>query len=358
MRIPLLITLLGLILSFATLNCAKAQSLPLSHADSLMIQAQQLRDAGTYTMALDVYGQISASDPHFEQSRVERAKTYYEMGNVNTALHEANILLKLKNFSLADDALLVVARCREVLGYARASRASYRKLLKHGHTEGMYYYAMSLFSHGHDDEARTICQQAIVTARAQTQRGENTSLALAPAHQLLSSIEVASGHRYQALVALYRYILSCSDEGRVLGAKQLLTLWRREAQAIDLLRKRKPETDFSEKMEVVLSAICDTMPSVSPTKVGTLSADDLENIVAKTNAMASALRDMGEENLDFWQLNYGDLLVEMHARDYVRPMVYYMFEPVASATVLTWVNDNLALFREFSLWLEGRGADL
>lgn len=321
------------------LTSARAQSLS---PDSLMMQADMMRSAGSLAMAADLYSQIGT-----DRARVECASTLLEMGRVTDALREARVLLKLEGFTLKDDALLIVAQCRDAQGFDAASNRAYKKLVKNNHAEGAYFYALKLFRQGHDKKAEEMCQRAI--------RANKT---LAPAHQLMASIQATAGQRYQALLPLYRYMLTSSDEGRRLGARQLLTLWRKEAQAIDILRHRRGGDPFSQRMEAVMTNICDTLPSTAPDKVNELTAADVETLVAKTEALTDAMRELGEENLDFWQLYYADMLVEMNSRSYIRPMIYYMLEPVAKGTVLAWVNDNKALFQDFTVWLEGRIGEL
>lgn len=305
----------------------------LAREDSLMNVARGYADMGNFSEAINVYTKIPT-----ERARIERTQAYLEMGNVVRALGDAKAMGKDKSFGLKDDALLIEARCRERQGFIEAARRMYRRLTRKGHAEGMYYYASHLHTIGHQDKAAEICKAAIKANRQ-----------LTPAHELLSEIETARGHRYQALLPLYRYMLTCSDEGRKTGSEQLTRLWRRGGLGIDLFGKRTAEEEYSEKMEATINTLCDSIRPASDKPI-----DMIEAIATRTDSLLSKMRDTGEENLDFWQVEYADFLIEVHARGYVRPMIYFIFEPAYRTEVLTWLSENAGYFQEFENWVNAR----
>ncbi len=326
------------ILASAAATIAMAQGGPVSggslaQEDSLMNVARGYADMGNFSEAINVYSKIPT-----ERARVERAAAFLEMGNVVRALSEAKAMGKEKDFSLKDDALLIEARCRERQGFIPAARRMYRRLARHNHAEGMYYFASHLHTIGHQTQAAELCQRAI---RADRQ--------LTPAHKLMSEIELARGHRYQSLLPLYRYMLSASDEGRKEAAQRLLRLWRRGGLGIDLFGKRMTEDKYSEEMEPQIDAIIAAIPASGDDHAAMIAA-----IAERTDSLLSKMRDTGEDNLDFWQVEYADFLIEIHARGYVRPMVYFLFEPLYKTEVLTWLSENAGDFEEFMEWMGGR----
>lgn len=305
----------------------------LAREDSLMNVARSYADNGNFSEAINTYSQIPT-----ERARVERTQAYLEMGNVVRALSDARLMRREKDFNHKDDALLIEARCRERQGFTSAARRIYRRLTRNGHAEGMYYYANYLHTIGHQAKASEICQKAI--------RADG---GLTPAHILLSDIETARGHRYQAMLPLYTYMLTASDYGREAAAEKLLRLWRRGGLGIDLLNMREAEEPYSEMMERRIDSL---IVSIRP--AGEKPADILEAMAARTDSLLSAMRDTGEENLDFWQVAYADFLIEIHARGYVKPMTYFIFEPAYRAESLTWLSENAGFFEAFESWINAR----
>lgn len=305
----------------------------LAHEDSLMNVARAYADNGNYSEAINTYSQIPT-----ERARIERTQAYLEMGNVVRALSDAKLMRREKEFGLKDDALLIEARCRERQGFTAAARRMYRRLTRDGHAEGMFYYANYLHTIGHQAKASGICQKAI-----------KADGGLTPAHMLLSDIETARGHRYQAMLPLYTYMLTASDYGREVAADKLLRLWRRGGLGIDLLNMREAEEPYSEMMEKRIDSL---IANIRP--AGEKPADILEAIAARTDSLLSAMRDTGEENLDFWQVAYADFLIEIHARGYVKPMMYFIFEPAYRTESLTWLSENASLFEAFESWINAR----
>lgn len=305
----------------------------LAREDSLMNVARAYADNGNYSEAINTYSQIPT-----ERARIERTQAYLEMGNVVRALSDAKLMRRDKEFGLKDDALLIEARCRERQGFTAAARRMYRRLTRNGHAEGMYYYASYLHTIGHQAKASDICQKAI-----------KADGRLTPAHALLADIETARGHRYQALLPLYAYMLTASDYGREAAADKLLRLWRRGGLGIDLLKMREDEEPYSEMMEKTIDSL---IVSIRPE--GDKPADLIEAIAARTDSLLSAMRDTGEENLDFWQVTYADFLIEVHARGYVKPMTYFIFEPAYRTESLTWLSENAGLFEAFGSWINAR----
>lgn len=336
MRHTLSLIIATLALAPATISQAQSdysKGGTLAREDSLMNAARGYTDMGNFSEAINVYGQVPT-----ERARVERAQCYLEMGNVVRALDEAKMMRKEKDFGLKNDALLIEARCREKQGFTQAARRMYRKLTKAGHAEGMYYYANHLHTIGHQRQAAEVCMKSI---RANRQ--------LTPAHGLLAEIETARGHRYQALLPLYRYLLTSSDMGRESGADLLLRLWRRGGLGIDILGKQEPEEAYSQLMEKRIDTIID---SIAPQS--NKAADVIEAMAIRTDSLFAEMRDTGEENLDFWQVEYADFLIEIHAREMTRAMVYFIFEPAHRTEVLTWLSENAGYFEEFESWVNAR----
>lgn len=305
----------------------------LAREDSLMNVARTYADNGNFSEAINVYSQIPT-----ERARIEMAQAYLEMGNVVRALSDAKLMRKEKDFSLKDDALLIEARCRERQGFIQAARRMYRRLTKHNHAEGMFYYATYLHTIGHQAKAAEICQKSI-----------KADGKLTPAHALLSDIETARGHRYQALLPLYRYMLSASDFGRQEAAEKLIRLWRRGGMGLDIFKMRTAEEPYSEKMEKEIDAlIADITPASDK------PADMIAAIVLRTDSLFARMRDTGEENLDFYQVTYADFLIEVHAREFVTPMTYFIFEPAYRTECLTWLSENAGYFQTFESWINAR----
>lgn len=305
----------------------------LAREDSLMNAAREMADMGNFSEAINIYSQVPT-----ERARIERTQAYLEMGNVVRALSDAKLMGREKDFGLKDDALLIEARCRERQGFVEAARRMYRRLMRKGHAEGMYYYASHLHSIGHQAKAAEVCQKAIKANRQ-----------LTPAHELMADIETARGHRYQALLPLMRYMLTASDNGRQAAAERLMRLWRRGGLGIDILSKREAEEKYSEMMEKRIDAICD---SIRPK--GETSADKIDALAMRTDSLLAVMRETGEENLDFWQVEYADFLIEIHARGFTRPMIYFIMEPAYRAECLAWLSENAGYFLEFETWVNGR----
>ncbi len=321
-------------LAFASAVCAQRSA---AVQDSLLSEAARWRDAANYTEAINLYSQV-----HSDEARLAIADTYLEMGNVVAALDRAKTMQKDDHFSLKPDARLIEARCRQRQGFDRAAQRIYAKLTRQGHPEAAFYYAAMMSNKGHHAKASRLCQKAIIKQPT-----------LTPAHLLLAQTEMALGHRYQAMLPLMRYLLTASDEGRTQNAEQLLHLWRRGWGSLDILNKRQPEEPYSQAMEATIDSLIAAIPPAGQTP-----KDLIENIAIRTDSLASAMRSTGEENLDFFQVAYADLLIEIHARGYVRPMVYFIFNTIYHADVLTWLSENAGYFDEFRIWVEGRAAGL
>lgn len=325
--------LLAAIAASLSANAQTFSKSTLAREDSLMNVARSYADNGNFSEAINVYAQIPT-----ERARIEMAQAYLEMGNVVRALADAKTMGKEKDFGLKDDALLIEARCREKQGFIQAARRMYRRLVKHNHAEGMFYYATYLHTIGHQAKAADICQKSI-----------KANSSLTPAHALLSDIETARGHRYQAMLPLYRYMLSASDAGRQEAAEKMIRLWRRGGMGIDLFKMREAEEPYSEKMEKQIDAlIADIAPASDK------PADQIAAIAQRTDSLLSHMRDTGEENLDFYQVQYADFLIEVHAREFVEPMTYFIFEPAYRTECLTWLSENAGLFAAFEGWVDAR----
>ncbi len=327
-----------LVASIAATVASHAQSAytdggALAREDSLMNAARGYADVGNFSEAINIYSKVPT-----ERARIERTQAYLEMGNVVRALSDAKTMGKERDFGMKDDALLIEARCRERQGFTEAARRMYRRLTRRGHAEGMYYYAKHLHTIGHQTKAAEICQKAIKANRQ-----------LTPAHELMSDIETARGHRYQAMLPLYRYMLTASDYGRQAAAERLTRLWRRGGLGIDLLGRREAEEKYSEMMEKRIDSIRD---SIRPK--GDRSAEMIEALAERTDSLLAAMRETGEENLDFWQVEYADFLIEIHARGLTRPMIYFIMEPAYRAECLAWLSENAGYFSEFETWVNAR----
>ncbi len=324
------------IVMMACVAVAQGQSKVMKN-DSLMALAAKWRDATNYTEAINVYAQVKT-----DEARLAMADTYYEMGNIVAALDRAKWMIKDDKFELKDDARLIEARCRERQGFDSAAQRIYRKLARAGHAEASYYYASMMHKKGHLAKASALCQEAI---RKQP--------SLTPAHLLLSETETMRGHRYQAMLPLMRYLLTASDEGRSQNAERIIEMWKKGWGGLDPLKTRQPEEVYSERMEIVIDSL-----SAAMKPKGSTPGDVIENLVERTDSLASYMRGTGEENLDFWQVTYADFLIELHARGYVRAMIYFIFNGTYKPEVLAWLSENAGYFEGFSVWLEGRAAGL
>ncbi len=344
------------ILTLSLATSALSQSLTQAERDSLMDVAYQRRAVGAYTQALDIYGHLGGN-----RARLERAETYLELGIEQTdsrplspaemgygtygkahnftelALQEAKIMQKDATFPYQDEARLIEGRARNAQGFTTKAKRIYKKLAEKGNAEAMFYLSKQLYAEGHLQEAEYYAQKAIIKDPL-----------LTPAHRLLSTIELSMGHRYQALLPIYRYLLTASDAGREESITQLRSLWRNEPWQFQLLGKRTDEEPYSEKMEKKIDEICAQFGD-QPTEATAI----IEQISQKTDSLLAHMRDTGEENLDFWQIAYADFLIEVHARGYVRALTYFIFDPVYNTQVLAWLADNTAYFNEFRMWMEG-----
>lgn len=313
--------------------CVVAHGQTMVERDSLMREATRWRDVANYQEAINTYAKVKS-----DEARLAMADTYYEMGNIVAALDRAKWLQEDEGFTLKDDARLIEARCRERQGFDSAARRIYRQLANAGHAEAAYYYAAMMLKRGSVEAAGEMCQRAI-----------RRDPMLTPAHLLLSEVETARGHRYQAMLPLMRYLLMASDEGRMRNAERLVDMWKRGWGGIDPLKRRVAEEPYSELMEKEIDGI------ERDVAVKWNSREELiEGIVERTDTLVSRMRDTGEENLDFWQVTYADFLIEVHARGYIRAMIYFVFNGLYRTEVLTWLSENAGYFDEFSRWLEGR----
>lgn len=328
--------LLSLTLGLAAAAVAAAQpAATVAARDSLMAAAAAWRDAANYTEAINAYSRVPTAE-----ARLAVADTYLEMGNVVAALERARLLRRDKSFPLREGAMLVEARCRLRQGFDGAAMRILRRLARAGNAEAMYYYARHLASGGHMVKATRMCQGALAADPS-----------LVPAHLLLFEAEAALGHRYQALLPLTAYLLMASDEGRADNAPRLVEMWRRGWAGLDVLGRRTPQQPYSELMEQKMDSIGAAIPAR-----GGDPAETLRALAARTDALLAAMRETGEENMDFWQVRYADFLIELHARGYVEAMTRFFFSGIYTADVLAWVSENAGYFDDFRVWLSGRAA--
>ncbi len=327
--------LLPLTLCLAATAAAAQPAATVAERDSLMAAAAAWRDAANYTEAINTYSRVPTAE-----ARLAVADTYLEMGNVVAALERARLLRRDKEFPLREGAMLVEARCRLRQGFDGAAERILRRLARAGNAEAMYYYARHLASRGHMAKATRMCQEALAADPS-----------LVPAHLLLFEAEAALGHRYQALLPLTAYLLLASDEGRADNAPRLAELWRHGWAGLDVLGRRTPQQPYSELMELKMDSI-----GAATGRRGGGAAETLRTMAERTDALFAAMRDSGEENLDFWQVRYADFFVELHARGYVEAMTHFFFSDIYRVDVLAWLSENAGYFDDFRVWLSGRAA--
>lgn len=329
--------LLPLALCLATATAGAQAVADVATRDSMMAVAAAWRDAANYTEAINVYSRVPTAE-----ARLAVADTYLEMGNVVAALERARLMRRDKSFPLREGAMLVEARCRMRQGFDGAATRILRRLVRAGNAEAMYYYARHLGTKGQMGKATEMCQKSLAADPS-----------IVPAHLLLFETEAALGHRYQAMLPLMAYLLMASDAGRAEAAPRLGELWRRGWAGLDILGRRTPQQPYSERMEQKIDSIMAAIP-----RRGTTPDETMRALAARTDALLAAIRDSGEENMDFWQVRYADFLIELHARGYVEAMTRFFFSDIYKVDVLAWLSENAGYFDDFRVWLSGRAAGL
>lgn len=297
--------------------------------DSLMELAETRRYQERYDEAIGIYERLGG-----EAARLEMASTYLEKGKVLIALEQAKAMRHDDLFSRKDDALLIEAQCRQAQGFSKAANRIYRRLHKKGHAKGIYFYANKMYAEGHDRKAETLCQEAIRRDRS-----------IAPAHRLMAAIEVSLGHRYRALLPLYFYMLTCSDEGREEGLPQLRSLWRREAGFVYTLQKERENDPFNDLMDRRMAQLVESA-DYKPGESG-----EMEKVAQMTDSLFAYADSHGQENLDFWQVQYADFFCQLHRNGYTAAMAHFVLSPADKGAALAWLTANGRLFDEFRAWL-------
>ncbi len=305
-----------------------------SRIDSLMSRASDLRTMSMHAEAIAIYNQLT-----IPTARVEKAFTLIEMGQVAYALSEAKQMLAQDDFPLHDDALLVLARCREIQGHTSAARRAYRRLATHEHAEGLYYYAVYKYKRHKYADAEKLLIRSISSDKT-----------LPASHRLLSAVEVELGHRYRAILPLYYYLLIASDSDREKNIMQLRTLWRKQIQYIDLFQK--PNQDSDSPYNVAMDKY---IASISSDSIAHLERVNLiRSITSLTEKLFAEILVSSADNLDFWQVAYADIFVDIHSRGYTSSLINFYFAPTYNADVLLFLADNGLVFNDFRLWIESR----
>ena len=320
--------LLALLLA-VSLTSAGQTRISRAERDSLMDVAETRRYEGRHDEAIHIYERLGG-----EQARLETAATYLEKGKVLIALEQAKAMRHDALFSRKDDALLIEAECRQAQGFDRAAMRIYRRLRKRGHARATYYYANMMYTKGRDAKAEELCCEALRRDRS-----------IAPAHRLLAAVEVARGHRYRAILPLYFYLLSCSDEGREEALPQLRSLWRREADFVRSLRHGDAADTFDDQMEGLMAELVETY-DYKPGERG-----EADKIALMSDSIFACAERLGAENLDFWQVHYADFFGLVHRGGFTAPMVHFVCAPADKGTALAWISANRALFDDFQTWL-------
>lgn len=303
-----------------------------TECDSLMEVAQALRDVGAWQQAVSTYYLVPTAE-----ARVLRAETLLEGGDVGGALSLATALYKDKLFALRPEARLVMARCYLAQGRPLLAERVFGQLCNAHHAEAEYRYAEWQYSRGDMPATSTYARRAI-----------DHNAALAPAHLLLAQAEAQRRHRYQALMPLLYYMLTASDAGREAATPLLRRLLSPRTLVLDPLGLRTPETALSEALEADLRGIA--------TDQALADADTLTDVANRLGALGEAVRQRGEEALDWWQLRYGDVLVELSSRGMLPAAARHILGPAHKAEALAWVDTHADEWGRFAVWLEAHVA--
>ena len=149
---------------------------------------------------------------------------------------------------------------------------------------------------------------------------------------------------------MYYYMLTATDEGRAQAYPQLLRLWQNRAQAIDILKRQREADPFNDGMDSYIGTIADdSLTRYEPKR-------QIERLAELTEKLFAHTAETGEQNMDFFQLHYGDLYSELHKLGYETPMTVFMADAVHHTEALKMLTDKQVgtQFNEFRMWAEVR----
>lgn len=274
-----------------------------------------------------------------EETHYEQAKSLFDQMKIALCVEECKGLIK-NNGRLVEDAQVLLALCRETQGFDRAAIHLYKKLEKKESATGIFHYGVMMSKKGHLKEAEALFQKCISLDRTMTE-----------AHLYLSNIMLTQGYRFEAMMPLYYTLLISTDKNQQsMAYEQLLRLWRRSAQALDLLHNNKNTTRaFNRSIDQYISTL-----TTSDSILVLNGKEQIELLNSYTSKLFNHLLETSEENLDFYQIYYTDFFVTLSPRNFVTPYVYYISDVKHHAAVLEWINANGYLFNEFRLWMEAQ----
>lgn len=315
---------------FALIGFANAAALT-ANTDSLIAVARQWRDMGDYVRSLDALAHLNT-----DEARYETAYTHYLMGKTSQALAEGKALI---NSSCRHDALILTALCREKQGFDKAAIRIYKSLIKEESAVAALRYASVLYRKGKDEQTVQMLQKAISIDRSMPE-----------AHFMLAGIMANKGERFKAMMPLYYYLLISDDkETSQTAHKQLVSLWKKSARVIDILKRGSAADPFNDAIDrqIATWATSDSIAHLSGNALVTA-------LLHRTDSLLSYLADTSADNLDFWQITYTDFFLKLKPRGYVEPFVYYISGAACRTDVMQWIEAHNALFNEFCLWMEAQ----
>lgn len=317
---------------------ASATAAQTESADSIIAQARYWRDMDNHDMAVKILAPLTQGANINETAVYELALTRFEQGKTSLAMSESK-RLTYNDCLLYTDAMLLVAACRERQGFDRAAVRIYKKLIRTNSAAAANQYATMLHRKGRNGQAEEMARKSISIDKNVPQ-----------AHLLLADIMISKGERYKAMLSLYYFLLiNDNAESQRVAYKQLVSLWRRSAQAIEVLKHPAKGEKFNAGVEQQIKTWA-TNDSIAHLE----GIEAIEALHNKTTLLFDYLLQTSEQNLDFWQVTYTDFLVTLQPRNFTLPYIYYISDATYHPQVLAWVNENMHLFNEFRLWMEAQ----
>ncbi|MCQ2204825.1 MAG: hypothetical protein MJZ15_10345 [Bacteroidales bacterium] len=268
------------------------------------------------------------------------AQEHYSDGKIALCVDECKSIIKLGTY-YATDAKVLLALCRERQGFERAAIRLYKQLIRKDKSAmGAYCYASNLYRRGYLNKAMQTAQTAIKYDKN-----------LPEAHLLLGSVMASKCDRFKAMMPLYYFMLINDDaEKQKLAYDQVISLWRRSSQTMQLLKTDVVADPFNDKVNRYINGLAsnDSIAKVE-------GREQIEMLKDKTDALLRYLLENSEDNLDFWQVYYTDFMVKLVPRNFVKPFVYFISDKTHHAQVLEWISGEEGdLFNEFRLWMEAQ----
>lgn len=268
------------------------------------------------------------------------AQHHYNVGKVALCVSECKSIIDADTY-YATDAKVLLALCRERQGYERAAVRLYKKLVNEDKSaSGAFHYASMLTRKGKLNMAQEVCQKAIRYDKS-----------MSDAHHLLSTIMATKGYRFEAMMPLYYFLLiNDNQEQQKIAYKQLISLWRRSSQTMNLLKKPMAPDPFNDNMNKMINQWT-TSDSIASMK----GKDQIIELGRKTENLFDYLLSNSEQNLDFWQVMYSDFFVQLSPRNFLMPYIYYISDASHHGEVLEWISGPEGdMFNEFRLWMEAQ----